>query len=119
MTEEKWITLARFHRVFAVYQILPGPVFICFFDRTQERSSNQLVSTYVIAYRICGHYFNILRRFISLGIYGLINMAITRHYFMPASILFVLQYVGYALYVVFKGFPSPVSLASEVDRVSC
>jgi hypothetical protein len=25
VTEEKWITLARFHRVFAVYQILPGP----------------------------------------------------------------------------------------------
>lgn len=23
--EEKWITLARFQRVFAVYQILPGP----------------------------------------------------------------------------------------------
>ena len=25
VTEEKWITLSRFHRVFAVYQILPGP----------------------------------------------------------------------------------------------
>jgi chromate transport protein ChrA len=28
-----------------------------------------------------------------------------------AGIVFVLQYVGYALYVVFRGVPSPVSLA--------
>lgn len=57
-----------------------------------------------------------ITRFISLGIYGLINMAIARRSFIPAGVLFVLQYVGYALYVVFKGVPSPVSLALGIAR---
>jgi chromate transport protein ChrA len=38
-------------------------------------------------------------------------MLITRRLFILAAILFILQYVGFALYVVYRGFPSPVSLA--------
>ena len=38
-------------------------------------------------------------------------MLLARRYYIPALIMFILQYVGYALYVVFKGVPSPVSLA--------
>lgn len=38
-------------------------------------------------------------------------MLIFRRLFIPAAILFILQYVGFALYVVYRGFPSPVSLA--------
>jgi hypothetical protein len=55
-------------------------------------------------------------RFISLGIYGLINMALARRYWPVAGLLFVLQYVGYALYVVFRGVPSPLALALGIAR---
>jgi chromate transport protein ChrA len=47
----------------------------------------------------------------SLGLYGVLYMLVARRLWIPAAILFVLQYVGYAIYVVFKGVPSPVSLA--------
>jgi len=43
-------------------------------------------------------------------------MALVRRSVIAAGILFVLQYVGYALYVVFKGVPSPVSLALGIAR---
>jgi hypothetical protein len=43
-------------------------------------------------------------------------MAISRRYFSVGGVLFVLQYVGYAIYVVFKGVPSPLSLALGVAR---
>jgi chromate transport protein ChrA len=36
---------------------------------------------------------------------------IARLWWIPATLLFILQYVGYALYVVFRGVPSPVALA--------
>lgn len=55
--------------------------------------------------------------FISLGVYGLINMALVRRYWLIAGLLFTLQYVGYALYVVFRGVPSPLALALGVARV--
>jgi hypothetical protein len=67
--------------------------------------------------RIVRLHFGLAVRFISLGIYGLINMAIARRSFIPAGVIFVLQYVGYALYVVYKGVPSPVSLALGIARV--
>jgi hypothetical protein len=54
--------------------------------------------------------------FISLGLYGIIYMFIARRLWIPATVLFVLQYVGYALYAVFRGVPSPVSLALGVAR---
>jgi chromate transport protein ChrA len=44
------------------------------------------------------------------------HMAVARRSFIPAAILFILQYVGYALYVVFRGVPSPVSLALGIAR---
>jgi chromate transport protein ChrA len=54
--------------------------------------------------------------FISLGLYGIIYMFIARRLWIPAAVLFVLQYVGYAIYAVFRGVPSPVSLALGVAR---
>jgi ABC-type nitrate/sulfonate/bicarbonate transport system permease component len=38
-------------------------------------------------------------------------MAVSRRLFIPAVLLFALQYVGYGLYVHFKGIPSPLSIA--------
>ncbi|KIM72383.1 hypothetical protein PILCRDRAFT_829780 [Piloderma croceum F 1598] len=38
-------------------------------------------------------------------------MTMARRSFIPAAVLFTLQYVGYALYVVYRDVPSPVSLA--------
>ena len=49
--------------------------------------------------------------FISLGLYGVIYILVSRRLWVPAGLLFVLQYVGYAVYVVYRGVPSPVSLA--------
>jgi chromate transport protein ChrA len=49
--------------------------------------------------------------FISLAVYGIIYTFISRRLWIPAGLIFLLQYVGYAVYVVFKGVPSPVSLA--------
>jgi chromate transport protein ChrA len=43
-------------------------------------------------------------------------MFITRRLWIPAAILFILQYVGYAIYVVFRGIPSPVSLALGIAK---
>ena len=43
-------------------------------------------------------------------------MVLARHYWLIASLLFTLQYVGYALYVFFRGFPSPLSLALGIAR---
>jgi hypothetical protein len=44
-------------------------------------------------------------------------MALARHYWLIASLLFTFQYVGYALYVFFRGFPSPLSLALGIARI--
>lgn len=57
-----------------------------------------------------------LHSFISLGLYGVIYMFIARRLWVPAGILFILQYVGYALYAVFRGVPSPVSLALGIAK---
>jgi hypothetical protein len=57
-----------------------------------------------------------LRSFISLGLYGIIYMFIARRLWIPAAIFFVLQYAGYAIYVVFRGVPSPVSLALGIAK---
>ncbi|EDP50810.1 chromate transporter, putative [Aspergillus fumigatus A1163] len=53
-------------------------------------------------------------RFISLGLYGIIYSFIARRKWVIAGSLFVLQYVAYAIYVVYRGVPSPVSLALGV-----
>src|SRR3954469_11313717 len=54
--------------------------------------------------------------FISLGLYGIIYMFIARRLWIPAGILFILQYVGYAVYAIFRGIPSPVSLALGIAK---
>ena len=36
---------------------------------------------------------------------------------MLAAILFICQYMGFALYVVYKGFPSPISFALGIAPV--
>ena len=41
---------------------------------------------------------------------------IARRLWIPATALFILQYVGFALYVVFRGVPSPVSLALGIAK---
>jgi len=43
-------------------------------------------------------------------------MALARRYWPVAGLLFILQYVGYALYVVFRGVPSPLALALGIAR---
>ncbi|KAM5344659.1 hypothetical protein ACJ41O_013194 [Fusarium nematophilum] len=96
--QDKWITLPRFQRVFSVYQILPGP----------EAAELSICTAVNGALRI-----NI---FISLGLYGIIYTFIARRLWIPAVALFILQYVGYAIYVVFHGVPSPVSLALGIAQ---
>jgi chromate transport protein ChrA len=43
-------------------------------------------------------------------------MFIARRLWLPAATLFVLQYIAYVLYVVFRGVPSPVSLALGIAK---
>jgi hypothetical protein len=52
-----------------------------------------------------------LYSFISLGFYGVFYTLTTRRLWTLAAILWIMQYVGFALFVIFRGFPSPVSLA--------
>lgn len=54
--------------------------------------------------------------FISLGLYGVIYAFIVRRVWVVDGALFILQYVGYALYVVFRGVPSPFSLALGIAK---
>ncbi|KAH6957672.1 hypothetical protein BKA56DRAFT_502317, partial [Ilyonectria sp. MPI-CAGE-AT-0026] len=56
--------------------------------------------------------------FISLGLYGVIYAFTVRRVWIVAGALFILQYVGYALYVVFRGVPSPFSLALGIAKTS-
>jgi hypothetical protein len=54
--------------------------------------------------------------FISLGLYGVIYSFISHGKRIIALCLFILQYVVYAIYVVFRGVPSPVSLALGIAK---
>ncbi|OXV05940.1 hypothetical protein Egran_06293 [Elaphomyces granulatus] len=184
--KEKWITLARFQRVFAVYQILPGPeaAELCMFfgclsngriggivaglafilpgfilmlvasylytlagldniyfnasfralqpivaalmfkathkiaDHSVIKQATKKVDPFLVTAAVCTAINSTLRLniFISLGLYGVIYMFIARRLWIPAGILFILQYVGYAIYVVFRGVPSPVSLALGIAK---
>jgi hypothetical protein len=58
----------------------------------------------------------ILHSFIFLALYGVIYMFIARRFWIPAAMLFVFQYVGYAVCAVFRGVPSPVSLALGIAK---
>jgi hypothetical protein len=54
--------------------------------------------------------------FISLGLYGILYSLTTRRLWIPVALLFLGQYVGYAVYVVFRGVPSPISLAIGIAK---
>ncbi|KAI9863602.1 MAG: hypothetical protein M1813_003625 [Trichoglossum hirsutum] len=184
--KEQWITLPRFQRVFAVYQMVPGPSAsaLCMFFGCLSRGRIggivagigfilpgfllMLLASYL--YSLAGSenkYFNaslralqpivsamILRAthkiadhsvinqsthkvnpylilaalftglnsalriniFISLGLYGVIYALVARRLWAPAIVLFALQYGAYALYVVFRGVPSPLSLALGIAK---
>ncbi|KAF7542233.1 hypothetical protein G7Z17_g11755 [Cylindrodendrum hubeiense] len=160
--QDKWISLARFQRVFSVYQILPGPeaAELCMFFGCLSAGRIggilagiafmlpgfvlMLLASYL--YSLAGFenkYFNasfralqpivaamILRAthkiadhstvlgfcFMSLGLYGVIYAFVARRLWIPAVALFILQYIGYAVYVVFRGVPSPVSLALGIAK---
>ncbi|KAG2414856.1 hypothetical protein HFD88_006044 [Aspergillus terreus] len=179
--QDKWITLARFQRVFSVYQILPGPeaAELCMFfgclsagriggvvaglafilpgfllmllasylyslaglenayfnasfravqpivaamilrathkiaDHSVVDHITHKINPYLVIAALCTALNSALRIniFISLGLYGVIYSLIARHHRIIAGVLFILQYVAYAIYVVFRGVPSPVSLA--------
>ncbi|KAL5362018.1 chromate transporter-domain-containing protein [Aspergillus floccosus] len=157
--KEKWITLPRFQRVFAVYQILPGPeaAELCMFFGCLSAGRLggivaglafilpgfllMLLASYL--YSLAGLeniYFNASFRaiqpivsamlsnfldpktlladndFISLGVYGVIYSFISRGRRIIALCIFILQYVVYTIYVVFRGVPSPVSLALGIAK---
>ncbi|CUS11462.1 unnamed protein product, partial [Tuber aestivum] len=185
--KEKWITLARFQRVFAVYQILPGPeaaelcmFFGCLsagriggiiaglgfilpgfllmllasylyslagFDNVYFNASfrgvqplvaamilraahkiadhcivdhtTKKVNPYLIIAGLCTALNTALRIniFISLAFYGLLYALICQpRMLLPSAFIFILQYVAYAVYVVFRGVPSPVSLALGIAQ---
>ncbi|KAF8247395.1 chromate transporter [Wilcoxina mikolae CBS 423.85] len=184
--EEKWITLARFQRVFSVYQILPGPeaAELCMFFgclsagrlggivaglgfmlpgfvlmvaasylyarvgfsnvyiRASFRALQPIVAAMILraTHKLADHtilhhqrrtlnpYLLIaavftaintalrINIFISLAFYGILYTLIHRRLRIAAGILFILQYIGYALYVYFRGVPSPVSLGLGIAR---
>ncbi|PWW73106.1 chromate transporter [Tuber magnatum] len=185
--EEKWITLARFQRAFAVYQILPGPeaaelcmFFGCLsagrmggiiaglgfilpgfllmllasylyslagFDNVYFNASfrgvqplvaamilraahkiaehsiidpvTKKINPYLVIAGLCTALNTALRIniFISLAFYGLLYALVSLpRMLLPSLLLFVLQYVAYAVYVVFRGIPSPVSLALGIAQ---
>ncbi|EFE38238.1 hypothetical protein TRV_07109 [Trichophyton verrucosum HKI 0517] len=186
VVQDKWITLARFQRVFAVYQILPGPeaAELCMFfgclsagriggivagvafilpgftlmlvasylyslagfenkfvnasfralqpivaamilravhkiaDHSVVKPRTKKVDPFLVIAMVCTMINSALRIniFISLAVYGILYMFIARRLWIPASIIFVLQYVVYAIYVVFRGIPSPVSLALGIAQ---
>ncbi|KAJ9145203.1 Chromate transport protein [Coniochaeta hoffmannii] len=186
VVQDKWITLARFQRVFSVYQILPGPeaAELCMFfgclsagriggiiagiafalpgfvlmllasylyslagfenkyfnasfralqpivaamilrathkiaDHSVRKHDSNKIDPFLVIAAVCTATNMALRIniFISLGLFGVIYTFIARRLWIPAGALFVLQYVAYALYVVFKGVPSPVSLALGIAK---
>ncbi|KUL89796.1 hypothetical protein ZTR_00460 [Talaromyces verruculosus] len=184
--KDKWITLPRFQRVFAVYQILPGPeaAELCMFfgclsagriggivagiafilpgfilmllasylyslaglenkyfnasfravqpmvaamilrathkiaDHSVVDYSTRKINPYLVIAALCTALNSALRIniFISLGLYGVIYSFVARRKWIIAGILFALQYIVYAIYVVFRGVPSPVSLALGIAK---
>ncbi|KLU86770.1 chromate ion transporter [Magnaporthiopsis poae ATCC 64411] len=87
-------------------------------DHSVRKHDSKKVDPFLVMAAICTATNMALRinLFISLGLYGLIYTFIARRIWIPAAVLFILQYVGYALYVVFRGVPSPVSLALGIAK---
>ncbi|OKP10229.1 Chromate transport protein [Penicillium subrubescens] len=103
--QDKWISLPRFQRVFAVYQILPGPEAAELYHSVIDHNTRK-TSPYLVIAGLCTALNSALR----------INVFITRGKRIIALCLFILQYVVYAIYVVFRGVPSPVSLALGIAK---
>ncbi|QKD56768.2 chromate transporter-domain-containing protein [Fusarium oxysporum Fo47] len=87
-------------------------------DHSVRKHDTRKVDPFLVIAAICTAINGALRIniFISLGLYGIIYTFIARRLWIPAAALFILQYVGYALYVVFRGVPSPVSLALGIAK---
>ncbi|KAK3837919.1 MAG: LOW QUALITY PROTEIN: chromate transporter-domain-containing protein [Linnemannia elongata] len=185
--KRRWITIARFNRVYAVYQMLPGPeaAEICMFfgclvggrwggivaglgfilpgfmamvllsyfytiaglDNVYFNASFRALQPVVAAmvlravFQIGQHAFissttktfnkvlfilailgalqSALRinYFITLGVFGIFYNFYTRGWRWAAGAVMLLNYVGYILYVIFKGVPSPTSLALGIATV--
>ncbi|KAI5792586.1 chromate transporter-domain-containing protein [Peziza echinospora] len=185
--KEQWITIARFQRVFGVYQIVPGPeaaelcmYFGCLsrgrvgglvaglgfvmpgfllmilaswayelvgFRNAQFNASFRAIQPIVAAmilkavHKLAEHTFPdpVTKRvnywlvaaaiftaintalhiniFISLFLYGLINVFISRRLWIPAGLLFAAQYITFGIYCHFRGLPSPLSLALGIAKV--
>ncbi|KAG0355518.1 hypothetical protein BGZ54_001125 [Gamsiella multidivaricata] len=185
--KRRWITIARFNRVYAVYQMLPGPeaAEICMFFgclvggrlggiaaglgfiipgflamvllsylytiaglenayfNASFRALQPVVAAMVLVavFRIGEHVFvsnntqklnrvlfflailgalqSALRinYFITLGVFGIFYSFWARGWRWAAGVIMLLNYVGYAIYVVFKGVPSPSALALGVAAV--
>ncbi|KAK0741592.1 chromate transporter [Apiosordaria backusii] len=87
-------------------------------DHSVRKHDTKKTDPFLIMAAICTAINMALRIniFISLGLYGVIYTFIARRLWIPAATLFILQYVGFALYVVFRGVPSPVSLALGIAK---
>ncbi|CAI6085642.1 unnamed protein product [Clonostachys chloroleuca] len=87
-------------------------------DHSVRKHDTKKIDPFLVIAAICTAINGALRIniFISLGLYGMIYSFIARRFWIPAAALFILQYVGYALYVVFRGIPSPVSLALGIAQ---
>ncbi|GJN78751.1 hypothetical protein PLIIFM63780_002260 [Purpureocillium lilacinum] len=87
-------------------------------DHSVRRHDTKNIDPFLVIAAICTAINGALRIniFISLGLYGIIYTFVSRRLWIPAAALFILQYVGYAIYVVFRGVPSPVSLALGIAR---
>ncbi|KAM3082180.1 hypothetical protein ACMFMG_004628 [Clarireedia jacksonii] len=184
--QDQWITIERFQRVFAVYQMLPGPeaAELCMFfgclsagrlggvvaglgfilpgfllmllasylyslaglgnvwfnasfralqpvvgamilkaahkiaDHSVLNAQTKKVDVFLVVAALCTAINNALRIniFISLGFYGIWYSLVARRLWITAAIMWIMQYVGFALYVIFKGFPSPVALALGIAK---
>ncbi|KAK3806496.1 MAG: chromate transporter-domain-containing protein [Linnemannia gamsii] len=187
VVKRRWITAARFNRVYAVYQMLPGPeaAEICMFFgclvggrlggivaglgfivpgflamvllsylytiaglenvyfNASFRALQPVVAAMVLkaVFKIGEHAFvsNKTKRFnkalFFLAILGALQSALRINYFITLGVfgivynfwahgwrwaaggVMLLNYAGYAVYVVFKGVPSPTALALGIATV--
>ncbi|RYP59366.1 hypothetical protein DL771_010905 [Monosporascus sp. 5C6A] len=87
-------------------------------EHSVRKHGTRKIDPFLVIAAICTAVNGALRIniFISLGLYGIIYTFIARRLWIPAAAFFILQYVGYALYVVFHGVPSPVSLALGIAQ---
>ncbi|KAI5776417.1 chromate transporter-domain-containing protein [Geopyxis carbonaria] len=176
--KQQWISLARFQRVFAVYQIVPGPeaaelcmFFGCLaggrwggmvagvafvlpgfflmllaswayarwgleeehvragFGALQPavaamvlRATHKLaehtilekgvLNPYLLIAAVCTALNTALRIniFLSLAFYGIVYTLLFHNQRLISLIFFILQYVGYGIYVALRGVPTPVAL---------